>query len=65
MMNLETVKRNYWQLNSDLKGMFALVRAVPEFFSERITLQRAEEEIKRDLDQREGKVSRLGACADL
>jgi hypothetical protein len=53
MMNIGTVRSNYRQLNSDLKGLFALVRAVPEFFSERITLQRAEEEIKRDLGRRE------------
>jgi len=59
MMNIETVKRNYRQLNSDLKGMFSLVRAMPEFFSERITLRRAEEEIKRDLDHREEKFLEL------
>src|SRR4030095_1993418 len=53
MMNIESVKRDYRQLNSDLKGMFAFVRAVPEFLRDPITLQRAEEEIKRDLDCRE------------
>ena len=33
--------------------MFTLAKAVPEFFSEQITLQRAEEEIKKALDHRE------------
>jgi len=52
-MSFETLKRNYSQLRSDLKGMFTLAKAVPEFFSEQITLQRAEEEIKKALDHRE------------
>ena len=59
MTNLESLKRNFRQLNSDLKGMFTLVRAVSEFFSERLTLQRAEEEIERDLDCREEKFLEL------
>ena len=65
MMNLETVKRNYRQLRSDLKGVFSLVRAVPEFFSEQITLQRAEKEIKRDLDHREQTFLDLVRAPDL
>ncbi|HEY7320988.1 MAG TPA: hypothetical protein VIE89_25770 [Candidatus Binatia bacterium] len=55
MMHFGSAKRNCRQLNSDLKGMLALMRAVPEFFSERLNLQRAQEEIKRDLDHREEK----------
>jgi hypothetical protein len=52
-MSFESIRSNCFQLNSDLQGLFALVKAAPGFFSERITVHRAEEEIKRDLVHRE------------
>jgi hypothetical protein len=52
-VSVENLKRNCRQLQSDLKGIRTLAKAVPEFFRERITLRRAEEEIKKGLDQRE------------
>jgi hypothetical protein len=52
-MNFESVKRDFSQLGSDLQGLFTLVSAVPQFFQERVTLQRAEEEIKKAFDYRD------------
>jgi len=56
MSHLDALK-NYRQLGSDLKagvkGTFNLARALPQFFRERITVQQAEEEIKRMLASRE------------
>ncbi|MDH3444179.1 MAG: hypothetical protein OEN50_09680, partial [Deltaproteobacteria bacterium] len=50
------VKENYHQLKSDLikvKHTLDLVAALPRFFREQITVQQAEEDIKRLLDTRE------------
>ena len=47
------LKRDVSQLRSDIQGIVALIKGVPDFFKERVTLQRAEEQIERDLDQRE------------
>lgn len=49
------LRENYHQLKSDLvnvKRTLSLAAALPRFFRERITLQQAEEEIKRLLDTR-------------
>lgn len=58
MTSLHALKKKYQALRSDLKvfdirGMCALARGLREFFRERITVQQAEEEIKRALDNRE------------
>ncbi|MEX0802268.1 MAG: hypothetical protein WD688_02955 [Candidatus Binatia bacterium] len=47
------LQRDISQLRSDIQGVVALIKRVPEFFRERVTLQRAEEQIRRDLDRRE------------
>jgi hypothetical protein len=52
-MNAAVLRRDLSQLRSDLSGMVRLIKAVPEFFRERVTLERAKEQIKRDLDRRE------------
>jgi hypothetical protein len=48
-----SIRRDLSQLQSDVRGTLALIKAVPGFFRERVTLQRAQEQIKRDLDRRE------------
>ncbi len=58
MISFNALKRNYSQLRSDLrsanlKRVFILAKALPDFLRERITVQRAEEEIKRALSSRE------------
>jgi hypothetical protein len=52
-VSLTTAKRDFSQLRSDLHGISALIRAIPQFLRERTTLQRAEEEIKKAFDDRE------------
>jgi hypothetical protein len=52
-MNAAMLQRDLSQLGSDIRGMLRLVKAVPGFFRERVTLERAKEEIKRGLDRRE------------
>ena len=50
-----TPLRNYHQLRSDwlsVKQTLSMAAALPRFFRERITLERAEEEIKKLLDTR-------------
>jgi hypothetical protein len=47
------MKRDVLQLRSDVQGLVALIKGVPEFLRERVTLQRAGEQIRRDLDGRE------------
>jgi len=54
-----TFKRNALQLRSDVRGVSTLIRAVPQFFRERFTLQRAEEEIKKACDDREERFLKL------
>jgi hypothetical protein len=52
----ETLKKSYAQLGSDLvaaKGMLSLVAGLRKFFREPVTLQKANEEIKRALETRE------------
>jgi len=54
MTSFSALKRNYSQLRSDLrsanlKRVFILAKALPDFLRERITVQRAEEEIKSAL----------------
>jgi hypothetical protein len=52
---MATLKDNYQQLWSDLakiRTAFAMAAALPKFFSERVTLQQAEEQIKSLLDSR-------------
>lgn len=51
-MNAAMLQRDLWQLGSDIGGMVRLIKAVPGFFRERVTVERAEEEIKRSLDRR-------------
>jgi hypothetical protein len=49
------LRESYHQLKSDLvnvKHTLGLAAALPRFFRERVTLQKAEEEIKRLLDTR-------------
>ena len=52
-MNSVIFQRDLSQLGSDVRGMARLVKAVPGFFRERVTLERAKEQIKSDLDRRE------------
>src|SRR5688572_5147948 len=52
-MNSAMLQRDLFQLGSDISGMARLIKAVPGFFRERVTLEHAKEEIKRDLDRRE------------
>jgi len=55
MTNANGVKINIQRLRSDLRKVktdLALVVALPQFFRDQITVQRAEEEIKRLLDTR-------------
>jgi hypothetical protein len=52
-MNAAILQRDCCQLSSDIRGMFGLIKQVPEFFRKRVTLERAQEDIKRDLDRRE------------
>ena len=47
------MKRDVLQLRSDVQGLLSLIKGVPEFLRERVTLQRAGEQIRRDLDGRE------------
>jgi hypothetical protein len=46
-MSLETLKRDYMQLTSDLQGVCKLVKTIPSFFTNRLTLAEADDEIKR------------------
>jgi hypothetical protein len=49
------LREKYYGLKSDLgkiKASLALAAALPKFFQDRITLQRAEEQVKRLLDIR-------------
>lgn len=55
---LESLKKHYQQFRADLgdanlRGMLPLAKALQEFFRERITLEQADEEIKRMLNRRE------------
>jgi len=64
MTSFNALKRNYSQLRSDLrsanlKRVFVLAKALPDFLRERITVQRAEEEIKRALNSREDRFLEL------
>jgi len=55
MININGLKTHCQQLRSDLrkvKSALVLVAALPQFFRDQITVQRAEEEIKRLLDTR-------------
>ncbi|HEY7322513.1 MAG TPA: hypothetical protein VIE89_33530 [Candidatus Binatia bacterium] len=52
-MNFRTIQRNFSQLRSDLRGVSTVIGAVPEFFRERIALQRAESAIRQDFERRE------------
>jgi hypothetical protein len=52
-MSLQLLKRDVSQLRSDVRGLVALVKGVPEFFKERVTVQGAQEQIRKDLDHRE------------
>jgi hypothetical protein len=52
-MNSALLQRDLSQLGSDIRGMVRLIKAVPGFFRERVTLERAKEQIKRELDRRE------------
>lgn len=52
-MNSALLQRDLSQLGSDIRGMAKLIKAVPKFFRQPVTLERAKEEIKRDLDCRE------------
>ena len=49
-------------MRSDAKGLFGLIKEVPQFFQERVTLDRANEQIKRDLDRREERFLELVRC---
>ena len=62
MTNINGLKTHYQQLRSNLdrvKRTLALVAALPQFLRERITVQRAEEEIKRALNSREDRFLEL------
>jgi hypothetical protein len=52
-MNSAMLQRDLSQLGSDIRGMARLIKAAPEFFRERVTVERAREQIKRDFDRRE------------
>jgi hypothetical protein len=52
-MNSALLQRDLSQLGSDIMGMAKLIKAVPKFFRQPVTLERSKEEIKRDLDCRE------------
>ena len=58
-MSFKALKRDFSQLQSDLKGIFRLTRGVPGFFSKAIKLQEAEETIKRELETREARFLEL------
>jgi hypothetical protein len=49
--------KDYWglrsQLKDELRALVELARALPPFFRERITLERAEEEIRKAMESRE------------
>jgi hypothetical protein len=53
IMNAAMLRRDISQVGSDIGGMVRLIKAVPAFFRERVTLERAKEEIKRNLSRRE------------
>jgi len=62
MTNINGLKTHCQQLSSNLhnvKRTLALVAALPRFLRERITVQRAEEEIKRALNSREDRFLEL------
>jgi hypothetical protein len=52
-MNAAMLRRDISQVGSDIGGMVRLIKAVPGFFRERVTLERAKEEIKGNLNRRE------------
>jgi hypothetical protein len=47
------VKKYYREMNSKLNEIASLGRALPSFFREPVTVQMAEDQIKRDMDRRE------------
>jgi len=49
---METVGRHYREAKARLQEVTAFAKALPEFFRERVTVQQAEDEIKRALDRR-------------
>ena len=51
-MACRTLRREVRQLSSDVYGLFKLIKGVPEFFKKRVTVNRAQELIKTDLDRR-------------
>ena len=55
MKNSAMLQRDLHQLTSDLAGLVTLIKGVPEFFAERVTLERAKEQIRKDLDNRENR----------
>ncbi len=57
-MSLEALKKRYWEARSHLRSANPaawppLASSLREFFRERVTVERAEEEIKKALDHRE------------
>jgi hypothetical protein len=52
-MKAAMLHRDFRQMRSDIGGLFELIKEVPQFSRERVTLESATEEIKRDLDRRE------------
>ena len=64
MATIGALNKHYREFRSDLrktnlKGVFNLVKALPDFLRERITVQRAEEEIKSALNSREDRFLEL------
>ena len=47
------VKKYYREMKSKLNEIASLGRALPSFFREPVTVQMAEDQIKRDMDRRE------------
>jgi hypothetical protein len=53
--SLDTLRRRYYEAKSDLqkvKGTLAFALSLPKFFRDRVTVERAQEEIKRSLESR-------------
>jgi hypothetical protein len=50
---LGMLSRDLSQLRSDIQGVVALMKGIPRFLRQRVTLQRAQDQIRRDLDNRE------------
>jgi len=58
MTSVATLKESYAQLRADLnkaKSTLALTASLPKFFRERATVGRAQEEIKRALENRDNR----------